>query len=159
MNQKNYNRWFKGAMAITNDDYNLASEILSDVLFNLTIKNKNLDDNLIFISTKNMFFDYVRKKKVNNRAVKFEEIENLEQEDTTFENRFEENKLLEDRLQSVQNIFLKLDDFDKKLYYLHFHLGMSQRHISRESKVSRDTLNNKVKKIKTLIKNDYEKNN
>jgi RNA polymerase sigma factor (sigma-70 family) len=61
----------------------------------------------------------------------------------------------QEKLDCITNTILNLNQFERKLYQLHFIYGLSQRKIAREISVSHLTINQRINKIKQKIKDNY----
>jgi len=59
------------------------------------------------------------------------------------------------KIDCITNTILNLNQFERKLYQLHFIYGLSQRKIAREIDVSHLTINQRINKIKQKIRDSY----
>lgn len=162
MIDKNYNKWLKFSKIITNNKS--ADDLLQDfvlIILEKKIPNEKLTDNYVFVSLKNMFLTRIKKKKI--------EIEELDQEKENSvlienylsvelkEELISDDSIMQNKIDVITETVLSLNQFERKLYQLHFIYGLSQRKIAREIGVSHLTINQRINKIKQKIKDNYDR--
>ena len=151
--EKEYKKWSRMSMVIAEDDEYYAGEILQSAMEKIIIKmNKHpeweLTDNYVFISMKNTYLNLLDREKTRNKR-------NLE-----FDFEYQEYEIDNDiditiRTTAIEECILKMNYFDKHLYILHFVNNMSQRRIAKEVGLSLSIIHERVKKIKSKIKEHY----
>jgi RNA polymerase sigma factor (sigma-70 family) len=157
---KNYKKWLNFSKIITN---NKESE---DLLHNLIIvfmekdlPDEKMSDNYVFISLRNSFLTRVTSKKNNmidtNLDISFELESVINTNEWDIEQMIIDDDTTQEKLDCITNTILNLNQFERKLYQLHFIYGLSQRKIAREISVSHLTINQRINKIKEKIKNNY----
>jgi len=145
-----YNRWLKLSLVIAKNNRFIAEEVLHTVLFELLTKFDidNVTDNYIFMALKNRYISYL---KAESKHGDF----NLSL-DKADDNTYIEGDQ-DTQLSMTKKVLHELDDADKQIFTLHFTRGFSQRKISRELGVRLYYVISRVKYIKHLILDDYEK--
>jgi RNA polymerase sigma factor (sigma-70 family) len=157
---KNYKKWLNFSRIITN---NKESE---DLLHNLIIvfmekdlPDEKMSDNYVFISLRNSFLTRVTSKKNNmidtNLDISFELESVINTNEWDIEQMIIDDDTTQEKLDCITNTILNLNQFERKLYQLHFIYGLSQRKIAREISVSHLTINQRINKIKQKIKDNY----
>lgn len=108
---------------------------------------------------RNTYFDY---KKKNNKIV-IENISNINELENIDDYSLESLEDINDdddkkqlKLNIISETIMTLQSYEKKLYYLHFIVGKSQREIARNIGVSIRVVNWRINKIKDKIKINYE---
>jgi RNA polymerase sigma factor (sigma-70 family) len=157
---KNYKKWLNFSKIITN---NKESE---DLLHNLIIvfmekdlPDEKMSDNYVFVSLRNSFLTRVTSKKNNmidtNLDISFELESVINTNEWDIQQMIIDDDTTQKKLDCITNTILNLNQFERKLYQLHFIHGLSQRKIAREIGVSHLTINQRINKIKEKIKNNY----
>ena len=156
--QRDYIRYKRFALVITQNQIEEAEDLLQDVLLKILEKEvakEKLSDEYIFISLKNTWLNKKRKQ------TPFDEVETLfEQMDTTIEDisvLIEKEETINEKLKAIDEVYHQLPIFDKQLFYIHLLEGISQRRISKETEIGMTVINNKINNIKAKIRNTYGK--
>jgi len=147
---KQYNKWYKLALVITKGKKLIAEEVLHTVLLELLLKFDidTVTDNYIFMALKNRYISFMKAES------KHEDFNlSLDKEDN---NTYVEGDH-DNQLNVTKKILHDLDEADKQIFTLHFTRGFSQRKISRELGLRLYHVISRVKYIKQLIIEDYEK--
>jgi len=161
INNKTYKKLllYAGTIVDNEDD---AKDLLQEFLL-LTLE-KEMDFNYVYALTtmKNMFLQKLQKENRNFRKIFPEEYIHLNQnESVTTEEEMKElqdkDKEFQSKIDSIGQVYNQLNTFDKQLYYLHYVKGLSQRHISRETKIHYQTIYYRFILIKEKI-TQYHKN-
>lgn len=152
--ESNYKKWLNFSKIIT------SSKEYEDLLHDLIIKLQEVPDtkatdNYIFISLRNMFLTRLSKNKINY-DIDIDNYQNNLLDETEILNLINEDKIKQDKLDSIACVVSKLSHFEKRLYQLHIIFGLSQRRIAKEIGVSHITINQRINKIKEKIRLDYE---
>jgi RNA polymerase sigma factor (sigma-70 family) len=150
MVRQTYNRWLKLALVISKGNKFIAEEVLHIVLLELLTKFdiNNVTDNYIFMALKNRYISFV---KAESKHEGFNLSLDKEDDNTYVEGDHD------NQLSLTKKILHGLDEADKQIFTLHFTRGFSQRKISREMGLRLYHVISRVKYIKQLIKQDYEK--
>lgn len=152
-NESDWKRWLRFGKIICPDE-DLMKDLLQEILIDIYKKTdiKNIDS-YIFMSLRNKYANHVTKKdyRLTERSLDFEHCNPDKEYD--YELDYEKTK----QMSALETVVKKLDIFDAKLYRIHFIEGKSQRCISRESGISFVMINQRINKIKTRIKLEYEK--
>lgn len=161
---KNYKKWHNYAKIITNNKE--ADDLLHDVILILLVKYPDLtpvkwNDNFIFITLKNSFITRVTSKNNNmidtNLDISFELESVINTNEWDIQQMIIDDDTTQKKLDCITNTILNLNQFERKLYQLHYIYGLSQRKIARSIGVSHLTINTRINKIKQKIKNNYDK--
>jgi RNA polymerase sigma factor (sigma-70 family) len=159
---KQINRYKVQAMVIANENHYYADEILSKVMQKIMKKMEAtpefvLTDNFVFISLRNAYIDMLRAEKVQNNKKTF--LIHKDEYETDIEELKEVHRVKDNKLNAITKTYDEvLNSFEQKLYYLHFVRALSQRQISRDTGIGLMTINNRINKIKTKIREYYAKN-
>lgn len=152
--ESNYKKWLNFSKIITsNKEY---EDLLHDLIIRLKdVPDIKATDNYIFITLRNMFLTRIKKNKIDY------DIDIINYEDNVLDeveilNMIADDKIKQDKLDSIASVVSKLSHFEKKLYQLHIIFGISQRRIAREIGVTHIVINQRINKIKEKIKLDYE---
>jgi len=150
MIDRDYKRWMKLSLVVSKGNVYVAEEVLHIVLEQILTKF-NIDevsDNYMFIALRNRFNSHI---KVDSKHVEYDM--SLDKEDiTTYVEGDEDIKI-----DIIKRILHTLTDDDKHIFTLHFTRGFSQRKISRELNLKLYAVIQRVKHIKQLINDEYEK--
>ena len=153
--EKNYNKWYNYSKIITSN--NSASDLLQDfvlIILEKKLPKEKLTDNYVFISLRNMFLTRVKK---TNKLPQVEINEDIQETLVIETNELnKEDIVFQKKLDTISKTIISLNQFERKLYQLHFIYGLSQRRIAREIGVSHLTINQRINKIKQKIKDNYE---
>jgi RNA polymerase sigma factor (sigma-70 family) len=159
---KNYKKWLNYAKIITNNKE--AEDLLHDmiiVFIEKDLPDEKMSDNYVFISLRNSFITRVTSKNNNmidtNLDISFELESNINRitGELDIEEMIQEDITKQSKLDSITNTILNLNQFERKLYQLHYIYGLSQRKIARSIGVSHLTINTRINKIKQKIKDNY----
>jgi RNA polymerase sigma factor (sigma-70 family) len=157
---KNYKKWLNYAKIITNNKE--AEDLLHDmiiVFIEKDLPDEKMSDNYVFISLRNSFITRVTSKNNNmidtNLDISFELESVINTNEWDIEQMIQEDITKQSKLDCITNTILNLNQFERKLYQLHFIYGLSQRKIARSIGVSHLTINTRINKIKQKIKNNY----
>lgn len=160
MDNKRYKKLLLYAGTIV-DDKDDAKDLLQEFL--LSMLEKDIEFNYVYALTtmKNMFLQKLQKENRNFRKLFPEEYTHLNQNETiTTDEDLEEIKendsKLQDKIDSIGEVYNHLNVFDKQLYFLHYVKGLSQRQIARETQINFPTINYRFVGIKQKII-DYHK--
>jgi RNA polymerase sigma factor (sigma-70 family) len=156
--EKNYKKWLNYARIITNNKE--SDDLLHDLFIRLITYNTDpniINDNYIFISLKNLFLMRLKKDKIELEEE--DTLTSLEAQETELEAILIEDNKKQSKLDCISNTILSLNQFERKLYQLHFIYGLSQRKIAREIGVSHLSINQRINKIKQKIIKNYESEN
>lgn len=157
----NYKKWLNFSKIITNNKE--AEDLLHNLIIILIEKNvcqTKINDNYIFISLRNLFLTRTTSKKNNmidsnlDVSIQLENVVNTNELD--IEKMIQEDITKQKKLDTISKTIISLNQFERKLYQLHFIYGLSQRRIAREIGVSHLTINQRINKIKQKIKDNYE---
>lgn len=158
---KNYKKWLNYSKIITSNKE--SDDLLHSLIIKIIEREIPLDkinDNYIFISLKNSFLTRTTSKKNNmidsnlDVSIQLENVVNTNELD--IEKMIQEDIIKQKKLDCITNTILKLNQFERKLYQLHYIYGLSQRRIAKEIGCSHLTINQRINKIKQKIKNNYE---
>jgi len=140
----------KLALVISKGNRFIAEEVLHTVLLEILLKSdiNAVSDNYIFMAIKNRYLSFL---KAESKHGDFNMSLDKEDEVTYVEGDHDNQIAL------TKKVLHDLDDFDKQIFTLHFTRGFSQRKISRELNLRLYHVISRVKYIKQLINNDYEK--
>jgi RNA polymerase sigma factor (sigma-70 family) len=164
---KKYRHWRIKSLVITNNDDYYADEILHYVLQQINKKlskypDFEVTDNYVFISLKNAYFNMLRKeetllknkKKYFNYQTEYSDGLDINYED--YEIKMGEDSIIQTKLECINYVYEKiLDPFEQKIFYLNLIKGLSQREISKQSGLSLQVVNYRIKLIKNKIKDYY----
>jgi RNA polymerase sigma factor (sigma-70 family) len=157
---KNYKKWLNYAKIITNNKE--AEDLLHDmiiVFIEKDLPDEKMSDNYVFISLRNSFITRVTSKNNNmidtNLDISFELESVINTNEWDIEQMIQEDITKQSKLDCITNTILNLNQFERKLYQLHFIYGLSQRKIARSIGVSHLTINTRINKIKQKIKDNY----
>jgi RNA polymerase sigma factor (sigma-70 family) len=159
---KNYKKWLNYAKIITSNKE--AEDLLHDmiiVFIQKELPDEKMSDNYVFISLRNSFLTRTTSKKNNmidtNLDISFELESNINRitGELDIEEMIQEDITKQSKIDCITNTILNLNQFERKLYQLHFIHGLSQRKIAREIGVSHLTINQRINKIKQKIKDNY----
>ena len=157
---KNYKKWHNYAKIITNNKE--AEDLLHNmiiVFIQKELPDEKMSDNYVFISLRNSFLTRTTSKKGKmidtnlDVSVELESVVNTNELD--IEQMIQDDIIKQSKLDCISNTVIKLNQFERKLYQLHFIYGLSQRKIAREIGVSHLTINQRINKIKQKIKQNY----
>ena len=130
INNKNYNKWRKFSLVVTDEDEYYADEILHIFLEKLMKKLEatpdfDVTDNYVFKSLKNTLLNMLKKEDRDNKKNK--------RYDTNVDS-YDHEVDADDKLKkaAIEQVALSLEDADKDLFVIHFDMGKTQRHIARE---------------------------
>lgn len=156
----NYKKWLNFSKIITNNKE--AEDLLHNLIIILIEKNvcqTKINDNYIFISLRNLFLTRTTSKKNKmidsnlDISVELESVVNTNEWD--IEEFIKNDNETQKKIDCITNTILNLNQFERKLYQLHFIYGLSQRKIAREIDVSHLTINQRINKIKQKIRDSY----
>ena len=157
---KNYKKWLNYARIITNNKE--AEDLLHDmiiVFIQKELPDEKMSDNYVFISLRNSFLTRTTSKKNKmvdtSLDISFELESVLNTNELDIEEIIQEDIIKQNKIDCITNTILNLNQFERKLYQLHFIYGLSQRKIAREIGVSHLTINQRINKIKQKIKDNY----
>jgi RNA polymerase sigma factor (sigma-70 family) len=159
--EKNYKKWHNFAKIITSNKE--CEDLLHDVLVKLLIKYpeytpEKYNDNFIFITLKNTFLTKISKNKIDTNSDVDELLELVVIEDEiTIEDITNKDIIFQEKIDCISKTILSLNQFERKLYQLHYVYGLSQRKIAREIGVSHLSINSRINKIKEKIKENYDR--
>jgi len=160
MDNKRYKKLLLYAGTIV-DDEDDAKDLLQEFL--LVMLEKDIEFNYVYALTtmKNMFLQKLQKDNRLFRKIFPEEYTHLNQNETiTTEEDLEEIKDNDDKLQekidTIGQVYDQLNVFDKQLYYLHYVKGLSQREIARQTEINFPTINYRFVGIKQKITDYYK---
>lgn len=162
--QKQYNKWLALAFVVTNTPEDSGSpfpeELLSDFLFKILEKKPDfeLNDNYVFISLKNLFYNKIRNEKVKRKHFEKYSKDYLEV-NSEVEDEFDyisDCRNTQEKLENLESGFYKLNTIEKRLYYLHYIVGHTQTYIAKEIGVPFKTVNQRMNRIKNKLK-QYDK--
>jgi len=147
---RQYNKWLKLALVIAKGNKFIAEEVLHIVLLELLLKFdiNNVTDNYVFMAIKNRYLSYL---KAESKHQDFNLSLDKEDEYNYVEGDYD------NQLNLTKKVLHDLSPADKQIFTLHFTRGFSQRKISRELGLRLYHVISRVKRIKQLIKEDYEK--
>jgi RNA polymerase sigma factor (sigma-70 family) len=157
---KNYKKWLNYAKIITSNKE--AEDLLHDmiiVFIQKELPDEKMSDNYVFISLRNSFLTRTTSKKNNmidtnlDVSIELESVINTNELD--IQKMIIDDNTTQKKLDCITNTILNLNQFERKLYQLHFIHGLSQRKIAREIGVSHLTINQRINKIKQKIKDNY----
>jgi RNA polymerase sigma factor (sigma-70 family) len=159
---KNYKKWYNYAKIITNNKE--AEDLLHDmiiVFIEKDLPDEKMSDNYVFISLRNSFLTRVTSKNNNmidtNLDISFELESVINTNEWDIQQMIIDDDTTQKKLDCITNTILNLNQFERKLYQLHYIYGLSQRKIARSIGVSHLTINTRINKIKQKIKNNYDK--
>jgi len=159
---KNYKKWLNYAKIITSNKE--AEDLLHDmiiVFIQKELPDEKMSDNYVFISLRNSFLTRTTSKKNNmidtNLDISFELESVINTNELDIQKMIIDDNTTQKKLDCITNTILNLNQFERKLYQLHFIHGLSQRKIAREIGVSHLTINQRINKIKQKIKDNYDK--
>jgi len=163
LTNEQYNKWITYSKVIISQtnfkcdiDY-YSTELLHDLILRfekLKTPKENLKNNYVFISLKNLWYNKIsvlNKEKDKKVITDFSDI-NID--DEIYDHS--KDKSNSEKLDTILSTYETLNSFDKKLYYLHFTAGLSQRKIARELGVNHNLINIKINNIKDIIKENYK---
>lgn len=155
-------RWQRIAKAI---NYKQGPDLLQDFLLKVITNGIDLNkitDAYVYTSLSNSLKNTKRNKnkmKLNDNSINiddmFKELELIES-DIDYESR---DKEIQTKLNIISDSYYLLDDIEKKLFFIHFVVGMKQSDIAKETNLSTTTIYLRIKTIKEKIKQQYDKNN
>ena len=156
--ESQYKQYKHFAMVITNYDQDEANDLLQDCLMKLMRLNTPLhkyNNNYIFTSLKFMWID----KSNSNKYIDDEwSLDNLTESLTTDnEELIEIDNQQQHKLNIIVDVYERLSQTDKQLFYLHFTNNISARKIAKRVGLSHVMISEKINRIKKLIKEHYEK--
>ena len=154
-----YDKWMDMSRVIC--DNNVYKDILHDVLINFTTKNIDLDgvsDSYVFISIRNHWLNYLQREKKFVRGDNDNDTHVDDGED------IRNDQLRDDKISKMKNILTEVllrnaNDFDYKIINLYVYKGLSVKDISDDIKMSRSMLYRKIRYIKELVREEYNKKN
>jgi len=157
---KNYKKWLNYAKIITNNKE--AEDLLHDmiiVFIEKDLPDEKMSDNYVFISLRNSFITRVTSKNNNmidtNLDISFELESVINTNEWDIQQMIIDDDTTQKKLDCITNTILNLNQFERKLYQLHYIYGLSQRKIARSIGVSHLTINTRINKIKQKIKDNY----
>jgi RNA polymerase sigma factor (sigma-70 family) len=158
---KNYKKWHNYAKIITNN--NNPSDLLHDTIIYFIDKdmpNNKLSDNFVFISLRNRHLNNIKKSKIeivdnNNSDFNEDLITQFIGDTLDYELVKNNDDMIQSKLDCITTTVLSLNQFERKLYQLHFIYGLSQRNIAREIGVNHLTINQRINRIKQKIRDNY----
>jgi len=150
MAKNTYSRWMKLALVISKGNKFIAEEVLHTVLLEILLKFDidAVSDNYIFMALKNRYLSYIKsesKQESFNLSLDKEDEYNYVEGD------------YDNQLSLTKKVLHNLSPADKQIFTLHFTRGFSQRKISRELGLRLYHVISRVKRIKELIKQEYER--
>jgi RNA polymerase sigma factor (sigma-70 family) len=164
--QEQYNKYLKYCNIITSGNNIEAQDLLHDVLLQLYNKielkkltPEQINDNLVFIIIRNLFLNNKNKEKtrefINNKLD--DEVIDYYYGDVDLDKNelFISDRIIQDKLEVIEKIINKLPSYEKKLFYLHYIQGISQRKISRETGIGTMPIWYKLQSIKNKILEIY----
>lgn len=155
---KDYKKWLNYSKIITNNKE--ADDLLHDLIIRF-IRYKTdpniITDNYVFISLKYLYLTKTKKNKKNILEYSNDLLSNVESDEIDIHSFINDNNDKQSKLDCISKTVLSLNDFERKLYQLHFIYGLSQRKIAREISVSHMVINERINRIKQKIKDSYEK--
>ena len=154
---KDYKRYKRMAIVITNGDVEVAEDLLQDVLLKFIekqVEDDKINDNYIFISLKNKFIDGTKKIKNN---IQFEDYEKLQiQDDVNQEEEFylrnEKENSDWNKVQNIKDKIGKLNYFEKMLFELIVIKDIKQIRIAEKTGLSKSLISAKFQQIKNKLK-------
>lgn len=159
-NNKDMIRWQRIAKAI---NYKQGPDLLQDFLLKVLTNGIDLNkitDAYVYTSINNTLINTKRNKnkmKLNDYSINIDDI-NLELIENEID--YESNdKEIQNKLNTISSSYSTLNDIEKKLFYIHFVVGMKQSDIAKETNLSTTTIYLRIKTIKEKIKQLYDKNN
>jgi RNA polymerase sigma factor (sigma-70 family) len=160
--EQQYNKYLKYCNIITSGNNIEAQDLLQDTLIQLLnkIENKKLtpeqiNDNLIFIIIRNLFLNNRNKEKTKQNINHKLEDELIDyyygDEDLNIQELQQEDNIIQNKLEIISKIVNKLPSYEKKLFYLHYIKGISQRQIARETGIGTMPIWYRLQSIKNKI--------
>lgn len=154
-------RWRRIAKAI---DLRQGEDLLQDFLLKVLTNNidlSKLTDAYVYTSINNSFKNTKRNKNKCNLNDYYVELDNtnlndLQEEGEDLEGK---DKEIQTKLNAISESYNILNDFEKKLFYIHFVSGMRLVDIAKETNISQTTIFLRIKNIKEKIKDYYDKSN
>ena len=155
--EKDYKKWLNMSKIICGKQAD-PGDILQDTLLKITrlkVDEDKLNDNYIFVSIRNCFYEFSGKKKKNDND--YVDLENISEDISEDIDLVEKDNIIQEKLDVITNTIMSLDIHEKKLYQLHFIWGLSQREIARQAGLGRRVIQLRVDKIKQKIRDNYDK--
>lgn len=162
--QKDWNKLRAYALAIVEDE-DYASDLVQEFLLKQLERDKGeleMNSGYTFKGLRLLFLEHIYIENADFRkrfADEYKHFLQLEQEEEIDEEiRIKEDKEKQSKLNTVADIYDQLNTFDQKLFYIHYHKGISQRQISRETGIKLGTIQYRFKLIKQKITNKLNNN-
>lgn len=185
-NNKDIIRWQRIAKTI---NYKQGPDLLQDFLLKVITNDIDLNkitDAYVYTSLTNSLINTKKNKnkmKLNDYYINIDDLYSLVMENEIgYENNEIQNKLnisdsyysslmenqidyenidneIQNKLNIISDSYYLLDDIEKKLFYIHFVIGMKLVDIAKETNLSITTIYLRIKTIKQKIKDLYDKDN
>lgn len=152
INNSDLRRWTKIAEVVCKDK-EIASEILSQAVESIISKKRNIKniDAYVFRTIRNKFFTYTKKEKKLKDVEMSYSINKSEEDESYIEND------VHSKIKLIEEIMLKMDEYDQHLYILYFLRGMTYRSIAEVIQGNHMGVYNRINYIKNHIKDEFKK--
>lgn len=152
-----YKQYKHFAMVITNYNQDEADDLLQEFLLKLIRLNtppQKYNNNYIFISLKHMWSDINSRNKLVDDEIALETRQQELTADTA--ELIEIDNKQQHKLNVIVDVYEKLSQPDKQLFFLHFTHGISARKIAKRVGISHVMISERINRMKKLIRDHYE---